>query len=96
MTQKIKLRKRNVDYLLLRDTLFSMRAAQPVKKRPKMPFKDLSADTECANKRESALEMIQYYYSIFDISVRGRPMPRFHLTELRSIERKFVRTLFPA
>lgn len=40
----------------------------------KNAIKVLSADTVCANKRESALEMIQYYYSIFDISVRGRPM----------------------
>lgn len=87
--------KKNFDYLILQSIL-SIRAAQPAGNGQKMPFNVLSADTARANNRGSVLGMIQYHHSIFDISVRGELVSRFHLTELRQPTRKFVRTLFPA
>lgn len=72
--------------------MLSIRAAQPARNGQKCHL--MSFPLTRANR--SVLGMIQYHHWIFDISVRGELVSRFHLTELRQSTRKFVRTLFPA
>lgn len=62
---KSRERKFRLSYVVKRAVDTSCATSQ---KRPEIPFNVLSADIARANNRGSALGMIQYHHSIFDIS----------------------------